>query len=130
MPSLHAVELYAKQTTCCNALWFLIISVADVAFHMDHENAFAAWHWTAALTKQRWQKPCDVRGVLVNCALFYCSAADASSIAVRPNCMAACCFPFSGGDRHFTLDEFCQYSALTQRSDAGLALFTPLVDAV
>jgi hypothetical protein len=57
--------------------------------------------------------------------LFYCSAADASSIAVRPNCMAACCFPF-GGDRHFTLDEFCQYSALTQQSDAGLALYTPV----
>jgi len=95
---------------------------------MDHENAFAAWHWTAALTKQRWQKPCDVRGVLVNCALFYCSAADASSIAVRPNCMAACCFPF-GGDAISPSMSFAN-TARSLNSRTQVWPFTPLFDAV
>ena len=98
MPSWHAVDLYAKQAPCRNALRFLCTSVTNVALHMDHEYAFAVWHWTATLAEQRWQKPSDVRGVLVNCALFYCSSA-ASSSAVRPNCMAAGCVPCGEG-RH------------------------------
>ena len=110
------MDLCAKQTSCRNTLWLLCSFVTDVALHMDHEYAFAVWHWTATLAKQRWQKPCDVRGVLVNCALFYCSAA-ASNSAVRSNCMANVCFPC--GARHlraFTAESFASTAPRRRRA--------------